>query len=303
MQLNDILEENSIKSISQKTKISEENIENLFNQNFSVLKKIKTLGFISIIEREYHVDLSDLRQEAQEYYANKVEDPSVTLGLPIVEEKKGKSKLLIWVVLVLLGYATWYFLTQFDQKRLHAILPFVDEEMIASFMDDKKPSKNGVEALSIAKVSVKQEEQVQAKDDMPSDAKGISSDIASQESTSSVEDDATNQVKVTQTVEDITPTVQMEKIVSIVPEKRLWFGLVNAKTQEREYFTISASYELNVTSQSWLVATSSASFSLRVGSDTMVFNNAKEHYFKIDANGTEVLDKSEYVALGGWAQW
>ncbi len=34
MQLNEILEENSIKGISQKTKISEENIENLLAANF-----------------------------------------------------------------------------------------------------------------------------------------------------------------------------------------------------------------------------------------------------------------------------
>ena len=124
MQLNDILEENSVKAISQKTKISEENLENLLAKRFENLKKVKTMGFISIIEREYNADLSAIREEAQAYYADAGEDRSVTLGMPIVEEKKGTSKIFLLIIFGLLGYATWYFLTQFDKKtfeRTHSL--------------------------------------------------------------------------------------------------------------------------------------------------------------------------------------
>ena len=89
MQLNEILEENSIKSISQKTKISEENLENLLARNFEVLMKIKTLGFISILEREYKADLNALREEALAYYADHREDHSFSVGVPMEDEKKG----------------------------------------------------------------------------------------------------------------------------------------------------------------------------------------------------------------------
>ena len=68
MQLNEILEENTIKSISQKTKISEENLENLLAANFDALKKIKALGFISILEREYNTDLSALKANQNCFY-------------------------------------------------------------------------------------------------------------------------------------------------------------------------------------------------------------------------------------------
>ncbi|HIQ28154.1 MAG TPA: hypothetical protein EYH42_06605, partial [Sulfurovum sp.] len=64
MQLNEILEENSVKAISQKTNISEQNIEALIEDNFSALTKAKALGFISIIERDYHADLKDVREKA-----------------------------------------------------------------------------------------------------------------------------------------------------------------------------------------------------------------------------------------------
>ena len=74
MQLNEILEENSIKTISQKTKISDSNLEALFEGNFTALQKTKALGFIAIVEREYHADLSALREEALEYYSSHREE-------------------------------------------------------------------------------------------------------------------------------------------------------------------------------------------------------------------------------------
>ena len=302
MQLNDILEENSVRAISQKTKISEDNLENLLNKNFDALKKIKTLGFISIIEREYNADLNALREEAKEYYGDVHEDQSVTLGRPIMEEKKGKSKFFMLVIFALLGYATWYFLTQFDKKNLSEMIPFIDESTIESFIGDKKVQSSDVENLSIAKVSVdavpeKQDTEVVAQSEVTTE------EAAPQANENSVEHDTENSVEVTQTVEDITPQAVTKKIVSIVPVNRLWFGLVNADTKAREHFSVSETFELDVSTQSWLVATSSAAFSLQEGDETKEFNDAKEHYFKIDANGIEVLNKSDYITLGGWPQW
>ena len=303
MQLNDILEENSVKAISQKTKISEDNLENLLAKKFENLKKVKTLGFISIIEREYNADLNALREEAQEYYGASNEDQSITLGLPVVEEKKGKSKFFMLVVFALLGYATWYFLTQFDKKNLSEIIPFIDEATIESFMGDKKVDISDVEDLSIGKVSVEAEPEKQNVETV-SQSEQVPESTMPNTTENSVEHDTANSVEMTQTVEDITPDeVVTEKIVSIVPVNRLWFGIVNTETKAREHFSISDTFKLDVSNQGWLVATSSASFSLKEGDETKEFNDAKEHYFKIDANGIEVLNKSDYVALGGWPQW
>ncbi|MCW8821819.1 MAG: hypothetical protein OQK45_06305 [Sulfurovum sp.] len=156
MRLNEILEENTIKSISQKTKISEANLENLLAANFDTLKKIKTLGFISILEREYKADLTALREEALKYYNEHNEDNGFSLGLPAEEEKKGRSKLFLLVVLVLLGYASWYFFTQFDKKHLSQLIPFMDEQMVENLVteDEEKKKEISIEDLSIANVVI-----------------------------------------------------------------------------------------------------------------------------------------------------
>jgi len=156
MQLNEILEENTVKGISQKTKISEDNLENLLAANFHALKKIKTLGFISILEREYKADLSALREEALAYYSQEKDEHGFTVVLPTEEEKSGKSKLFLLVVLALLGYASWYFFTQFDKKHLSELIPFMDEQMIetTTIETDEMKEEITVEDLSIANVVV-----------------------------------------------------------------------------------------------------------------------------------------------------
>ena len=291
MQLDDILEENSLKTISQKTKISEDYLENLLNKNFAVIKKIKALGFISILEREYNVDLTTLKEEAREYYGDMREDQSLTLSLPITEEKKEKSKLFIFVVLALLGYASWYFFTQFDKKTLSKMIPFIGESTLEDFVPDLKVQSTDIDNLSISKVNI------------DSEPLNKESDINTKPAKETIVEANTQNTTTTQATEDINPVVTTKKTVSIVPVHRLWFGMVNMDTKQRENFFVSEAYELDVSAHGWLVATSKAAFSVQDGVEIKEFNDAQEHYFKIDNHGVENLSKNDYVALGGWLQW
>lgn len=281
MQLNEILEENSIKGISQKTKISEENLQNLLNANFDTLKKIKTLGFISIVEREYKADLNALREEALEYYRQHEEDNGFSVALPIVEERRDKSKLFIFIVLALLGLASWYFFAQFDKQHLSQLIPFVGEQTIenAPALDAGKKQEDVAADLSIENIVV---------DDTKADI---------------VLEKTAEDVIVNENVQADELTAIKLQSVSIVPIGRLWFGVTDMQTKQREHFSIDKEYKLEVETKSWLVVTSSAPFSLVGGNSTQSFNDAKEHYFKIDKNGIQSLSKSEYIAQGGWDKW
>lgn len=132
MPFNDILEEHSIKGISQQTKIAEEDLQSLFDGKFEHLKRVKALGFISILEREYHTNLNALRQQALAYYNQHEEQSGFSASLTIMEEKKNRSFVFVLVVLAILAYASWYFFTQFDKKHFNKMIPFSDTQQIES---------------------------------------------------------------------------------------------------------------------------------------------------------------------------
>jgi len=150
MQLSELLEENTTKTISERTKISEENLEYLLSNDFSAIKKVKTLGFISILEREYGVDLSKLKEEALAYYDQHLAEESVTIGLSIMEEKKERSKWLWLIVPILLGYVSWFFFKNYDQAQLKALLPFNEAGNVKKVTPENTEENN--EELSITNV-------------------------------------------------------------------------------------------------------------------------------------------------------
>ncbi len=156
MQLNEILEENSVKSISQRTNISEANLDALVAGDFDKLKRVKTMGFISILEREFKADLSAFKVQALEYYENNSKSESVTIGLPLPEEKKGSSKWFKLFILILIAYTVWYFFTQFDKTMLTDMLPLSEEKISKIVNEDVKKelsienrNKQGTEIIDV----------------------------------------------------------------------------------------------------------------------------------------------------------
>ena len=123
MQLNELLENYSLKDIAKKTNISEENLDVLFNKEFEALTKVKAMGFISIVEREFKADLSALRKEAKSYYEKHGDEVGVVLEAPVVAEtKSGAGKVVM--LLVLLGVIVgggWYLSTRFDRTNFDAV--------------------------------------------------------------------------------------------------------------------------------------------------------------------------------------
>ena len=293
MQLNEILEENSVKTISQKTKILESNLESLFAGKFDSLQKTKALGFIAIVEREYNADLTSLRDEALEYYSLNRDNNTYGPRRYLDEEKKGKSKLLVFVIFGLLVYASWYFLTQFDKKNLSGLIPFVDEGTIEKLVNSEEvePADTAAE-LSIAKV-------------MMDDNKVVEVETVSKKVKEEETDSQNISALLSSLVDENTETEMSDTVqnISIIPIHKLWFGLVNIQSKERKHFSIDKAYALDVSEKGWLVATSSAPFSLVQDEKTQAFNDAKEHYFKIDKKNVTILSKSEYVEQGGWHQW
>ena len=151
MQLNEILDENTVGAISAKTNIAEDNLEALIASEFDKINRVKTLGFISILEREYKADLSKLKEEAIAYYNAHSEDGSVTLGLPMPEEKKGKSKWFMLLVFLMIVYAIWYAFTYLDKEKLTSMIPFSEESIGHLIMPDKEKD---VQNLSIEHLSL-----------------------------------------------------------------------------------------------------------------------------------------------------
>lgn len=322
MQLNDILEENSLKQISKKTKISEENIEKLLEKRFDKFDRVKAMGFLSIIEREFGIKLDELREEAIRYYAeHSAQSEGITVGLPISSSsKKGKSKWFLVVVFALLAYASWYFVTQFDKTHLNTLLPSSEDvtQAFHSAISDENGSRQEPASAEEAATTVHEEVQAATPLDTGSEALVITEATtqtpttveASQHMQGSValKDEevapelnitAATQAEENVTKELVTPSTALTSI-AIVPVGKLWFGMTQKENKEKKQQIIGAKQAFDVDGKSYLVATSTAPFSVVYGEEKKEFRDAKIHYLLLDDKGVRDLSKEEYKQLGGW---
>ncbi len=319
MQLNEIFEKYSLKTISQKTKISEANIEYLLANDFDKLKKIKALGFISILEREYKTDFEELKMQALEYYNQQPEDHRINIESPMNIEKKGSSKILIFFLIVIFGVAFWYFNMQKNEISFKNYIPDINKKIsdTFSFIKGELESKEiniqeeKIEPKSVVVNIPDVQEIIAIKKNVPKMAVKIEEERVKEDpinilKNSNIVNESMNENTY---VEDVNIVVKKEEVmvkksnIFINPKDRLWFGLTNMQTKNRKHFSISNSYELDIESKDWLVETSSASFSLVQGDEIKSFNDAKEHYFKITKDVIETLTRNEYIAYGGPRRW
>lgn len=316
MQLNDILEAYNIKDISKKTHISEDNLKNLLDMKFDTLNKAKVMGFLSILEREYRADLTDFKNIAHDYYRQNKEVLHYAMESTVKEDKgSNKSKIFIVIILLIFAIASWYFFTQFDKKHLSSFNFFGDDLTIENNItknDDTNQTEPKVDIIedtpkvdiiTILDTPLVDINSSQVEIDKNSEEnKSIDTN-----SSQIVEKDETNitivEVEKIEPKEIEEPKVEETKIVTIEPSKRLWFGIRDIKTKKRDQFSIAKPYKLDVTNQSWLLATSSASFYLIVDGKKSYYKGGKSQYLKITKDSVEVLNKKEYVKQGGWKQW
>lgn len=115
MQLNEIIENYGYDDIGRRTMISVRNLKQLAKRDISDLPRVKAIGLISIIEREYRVELDALRDEFNVLYGGKDEeiefDPAKVIKVVDGEDLKGgiSRKLLPIIPVVVLIFIAWYF--------------------------------------------------------------------------------------------------------------------------------------------------------------------------------------------------
>jgi len=113
MLLND--NEYSLQTISNKTNITIENLEKLQNREWDKLKRAQAVGLLSIIEREFNVDLSVHKEEVNNFYSlQEDEEPQRIIDLVDSQSKRiGSSKTISTLITILtLGvvvYGSWYY--------------------------------------------------------------------------------------------------------------------------------------------------------------------------------------------------
>jgi hypothetical protein len=147
-----------VQKIHERTHIARSHIEAIFNENFEGMGSVQLLGFISILEREYNLDLSELKSRARDYFkAQKPVQDSVK-EVKIFSASKKKRKLTIFylfatiaVVLTLLYFASRAPQSEVPEvkEELHSMEVVVQDENNDSALDGNLSQEGMMESTGV----------------------------------------------------------------------------------------------------------------------------------------------------------
>jgi len=112
MNVDKFFEKHSIEEISKKTKISPISLRFIQNKEFEKIPKAKFFGFINIIEKNFNVDLSELKEEYNQFAPKK----EIEQNTQPIENKKDSSKFLIIASTILTLIGGYLLFNSFSNK-------------------------------------------------------------------------------------------------------------------------------------------------------------------------------------------
>ncbi len=201
----DPIKKHDITTIQHRTKISQYNIQALFERDFSKMRKVQFLGFVSILEREFNIDLASYREE---FFTSQGVELSQTPEIELFVSKeepvsKGKQGKIIFILLGLIGlvfFAYIYFAPSEEKKS--------------------QPLNNSVILKANRELNrIKKEEAL--KEEIETNAT-----IVKEEEIKTIE------------------KVMVPK-VTILPKRRVWMGMIPMAGGKRVQKIIKSAYELN----------------------------------------------------------
>ncbi|SFV71336.1 membrane protein [hydrothermal vent metagenome] len=328
MQLNEIIDKDGVEKISEITNISIDNLNKLYNEDFANLTRVKSLGFLLILERDYHgIDVSELRERVKTYYEeHKPADENVVMISKDSIQGNSFSFFKWFIVLALLG-GGWYLYTQ---GNLDGMLKNIEEKK--DFFDDSKALESNItdkEAQNVVIQNSKENpitiatpvEPAQKKITLiPKEHKNDKNSAninenEAQQSTEAVVQEVVQGAKkvVEKTVKEVVSAksndskandVAKISTITINPTRgTLWFGFINLDTKKKREFMKKTSTPFDIKGARWLLVTGHGYVDIVSDVSTLEFADSKKHYFYIDNKEIRPLSKKEFRAMNGRRGW
>ena len=340
MLFNELIEQQGLESVVSKTNISNVNLSYLLSEDFEKLNRVKALGFLLILEREYKdIEINDLRQKIKLYYEeNKPYDDKVVM-VARASTTGGSFSFFKFFIIAGLLVGGYYLYTQ---GKLDSIIQKIEEKK--EFFDDSKALDSNATTEDAQKVvvgklenepeSVRIQTPIAPKPVVITLNGGNESNQSTTSSTSgsdvtvaevqtalatTVQENNQSVAEVVQEVSEAflaneannssiesveTTVITPISTISVNPTRgMLWYGFINLDTKKRREFMKKVSTPFEIENGTWLLVTGHGYVDIVSDGKTVEVADNKKHYFLIDSTDIKEIDRKEFRKLNGNRGW
>ena len=216
MNANEFFENHSIEEINKKTKISPISLRYIKNKEFEKIQRVKFLGFIRIIEKEYKIDLSELideynnstnHTETENNIAHQINEPKTHNTLII--------SILAFILLALGGYLLYKkFISISNKQNLKESYTIIKNEKNITSNVENYTEENNI--FTTENNNTNENDKIA----LEQNATNIKNNIEKN------------------TTQIINKKPLLPQNIKIIPNKKVWFRAINLDTKKSvEYLT------------------------------------------------------------------
>lgn len=267
----DKLKQLGVQKIHEDTHISREHIIEVIESDFKVLNKVQFLGFISILEREYSLDLSDLKAKGVEYFREAQSHSKSEPGVFIVSKAPKKSLIPYIAIVLLVVLGLFYYLSGLNSQNDIIEVQNVENKII---LDVKKNIEELNTTLEDETVNI--EENTSLTDLKPQD-------IIDQK-------------------EEIEEKSLELKEFTIIPKSKVWIGYIDVESDKKFQKTTRDIISLDRTKE-WLVVLGHSHVSINATEKISSFNTKGSLYLHYKDGAVEKISSKQFKRLNKGRKW
>ncbi len=249
--------------IYEDTHIALKHVHSVLDESFDGLAKVQFIGFISILEREYHLDLSELKERGLAHFQEQNQDEVDESGVFVTPKRsKNLTPLYVGAALVLIVIV--------------ALFNFLQTDEIPKTVQNNEIIQQAQK--SIEKTVVPKNQQVE-----------LNTTLQQKQNAKQEEKQQVSQVLET-------------RVVKIIPKNRLWIGYIDYESKKKKQLVTSTPLELDG-SKEWLLSLGHGNIIVEIGDEKQELNKAQSVRFHYKDGILEPLSIAEFKKLNKGRLW
>ncbi|MDR2342754.1 MAG: hypothetical protein LBD84_06930 [Campylobacteraceae bacterium] len=271
------LEDIGLREVSRKTYIELNYLKLMVNKEFSSLQRVKTLGFIKIIQREYDINMDDWIKEFEEYfqqnnYGKSKEQESDAILEPRKNTKQGKGIYTFFAIIFLILFMIFaYSFTRGRTGHIESI-PIVSNITIEN--DTAEDISDDIDVKQLDDITINEDSIISITDE-----------------------ESANETN------DIQQQTFKNTKATISPNITLWIGIIELATSKKYSYLQEHDMDIDLNKEQ-LVITGHGDFTLKTkNSPNKTFDPRKKTFFYVAEGKIEEIKENEFLLLNGGRSW
>ncbi|WP_200762732.1 hypothetical protein [Nitrosophilus alvini] len=281
-----------IEEIHKRTYIAHRHIESLLEGDFSKFDKVQALGFVKIIEREFDVDLNELRNDIKSRFSEGADEVKSRKVLEKKEKlsanKKPTFPFIAAVLIVLLAASVFLFYQNDVSDSVES--KKTEEEILLQKSEEISDKKEFSEKSLQEMIS-------QEKKEIEKNTEKLSSKDNFEKNDTLLPAAESEKILKKETAEE-----KKRRFYAIEPKQKVWVGIIYLDNFKKKQLTTKEPVELNA-SRDQLIVTGHGMIRVLGDSNITDIKSKDKKYFLIQKGILKEIDKEEFKSFNRGRNW